>query len=109
MAGLQKYSADKARRYSSIPKYQVYNNTLHSAYNEAGFEESRTNPKLWGRWVESGVSPWAPAEYRLRSSCSQILTRFSRISGKVAEIDGIFIGKTDKRMYFRVGKTDKIV
>ena len=58
LAGLQKYSADKARRYSSIPKYQVYNNALHSAYNEASFEEARTNPKLWGRWVESAVGAY---------------------------------------------------
>ncbi len=50
-----KYAIDNARKYNSIPKYQVYNNALMTAYKGTTFEKIRTNPQVWGRWVESAI------------------------------------------------------
>lgn len=58
LAGLQKYANDDARKYASIPKYQVYNNALHSLYAGTFFETERLNPQHWGRWVESAVGAY---------------------------------------------------
>lgn len=55
LAGLQKYSGDNARRYASVPKYQVYNNALMNVYATSSFEEQRLNLEKWGRLVESAV------------------------------------------------------
>lgn len=55
LAGLQKYSGDTARRYASVPKYQVYNNALMNAYSTTNFEEQRLDLEKWGRLVESAV------------------------------------------------------
>lgn len=55
LAGLQKYSGDNARRYASVPKYQVYNNALMNVYTTSSFEEERLDLKKWGRLVESAV------------------------------------------------------
>lgn len=55
LAGLQKYSGDKARRYASVPKYQVYNNALMNVYATSSFEQSRIDLAKWGRLVESAV------------------------------------------------------
>jgi len=55
LTGLQKYANDEARKRGSIPKYQVYNNALLTAYKGRGFEADRTDTKAWGRWVESAV------------------------------------------------------
>ena len=55
LTGLQKYAHDDARKRSSIPKYQVYNNALLTAYKGRSFITDRTDPMLWGRWVESAV------------------------------------------------------
>lgn len=55
LTGLQKYAADKARRYKSVPKFQVYNNALLTAYQGTAYEKDRIDPKRWGRWVESAV------------------------------------------------------
>ncbi len=55
LTSLQKYAGDQARRYSSIPKYQVYNNALMTAYVGSGYEADRIDPARWGRWVESAV------------------------------------------------------
>lgn len=55
LTGLQKYAHDNARKYNSIPKYQVYNNALLTAYRGSTFEKDRTRPEVWGRWVESAV------------------------------------------------------
>lgn len=58
LTGLQKYANDNARKYNSIPKYQVYNNALMTAYRGNGFEKDRTNPEVWGRFVESAVGAY---------------------------------------------------
>ena len=56
LAGLQKYSVDKARKYRSVPKLQVFNNALFTVMSDGmTYEKARTNPQLWGRWVESAV------------------------------------------------------
>lgn len=55
LKGLQKYAHDDARKRSSIPKYQVYNNALLTAYKGRSFLTDRTDTKLWGRWVESAI------------------------------------------------------
>lgn len=55
LTGLQKYVFDEARKYNSVPKFQVYNNALLTAYRGKNYETDRTNPDVWGRWVESAV------------------------------------------------------
>lgn len=55
LTGLQKFSVDKARKYNSVPKYQVYNNALLTAYSGKGYKIDRIDPTRWGRWVESAV------------------------------------------------------
>ena len=55
LTGLRKYAHDEARKRSSVPKYQVCNNALLTAYKGRGFEADRTDTRTWGRWVESAV------------------------------------------------------
>ena len=55
LTALHKYANDEARKRGSIPKYQVYNNALLTAYKGRGFITDRTDTKVWGRWVESAV------------------------------------------------------
>ncbi len=52
---LQKYANDDTRKKNSIPKFQVYNNALLTAYKGRSFIADRTDTKAWGRWVESAV------------------------------------------------------
>lgn len=71
VTGLQKYAVDASRKYRSIPKLQVYNNALMTAMTDGiNFKKAYTQPKLWGRWVESAVGCWLldhadEMEYRL--------------------------------------------
>lgn len=58
LCGLQKYSIDTARRKSSIPKLQVYNNALKTVYSPLSFEQSILNRKEWGRIFESGIGAY---------------------------------------------------
>ena len=58
LAGLQKYANDEARRYQSIPKYQVYNNALLTAFKGTSYEKDRIDPQIWGRWIESSVGAY---------------------------------------------------
>ena len=55
LCGLQKYANDDARKYNSIPKYQVFNNALLTAYKGRSYEKDRTDSETWGRYVESAV------------------------------------------------------
>ncbi len=55
LGGLEKYSGNIARRKSSSPKFQVYNNALLSSQKQELFDEARKDFKLWGRVVESAV------------------------------------------------------
>lgn len=49
---------DTARRKSSIPKLQVYNNALKTVYCPLSFEQSIINRKEWGRIFESGIGAY---------------------------------------------------
>ncbi len=55
LCGLQKYAQDTARKYNSVPKFQVQNNALRSAYTMESFQSVIEDPKVWGRCVESAV------------------------------------------------------
>lgn len=58
IAGLQKFANDDARKYNSIPKFQVYNNALMSAFHRNSFSYVRADPEAWGRWIESAVGSY---------------------------------------------------
>lgn len=55
LTALYKYANDDSRKRNSIPKYQVYNNALMTAYVGRGFAIDRVDTRAWGRWVESAV------------------------------------------------------
>lgn len=55
LTALYKYANDEARKRGSVPKYQVYNNALMTAYVGHGFAIDRVDTRAWGRWVESAV------------------------------------------------------
>lgn len=55
LTGLQKYANDEARKKGAVPKYQVYNNALLTAYKGRNFVADRTDTNAWGRWVESAI------------------------------------------------------
>lgn len=55
---LYKYANDNARKFNSIPKYQVFNTALLSANTGRGFEKEFTDSKRWGRWVESAIGAY---------------------------------------------------
>lgn len=52
---LDKYAGNYMRKRASIPKFQVYNNALLSSRSNLYFDEVRSTPKLWGRYVESAI------------------------------------------------------
>lgn len=58
LCGLQKYAEDNARKYNSIPKFQVYNNALRNVYADLDYTEMIENPAAWGRCVESAVGSY---------------------------------------------------
>ncbi|MEI8087412.1 MAG: ATP-binding protein [Paludibacter sp.] len=55
LGGIEKYSGTVLKTRSSSPKFQVFNNALLSAQSSYLFSEIATNPKEWGRLVESSV------------------------------------------------------
>lgn len=58
LCGLQKYSADMARRKASVPKLQVYNNALKMVYSPLTFEQAILDRRSWGRIFESGIGAY---------------------------------------------------
>lgn len=52
---IEKFSGSILREKGSIPKFQVYNNALLSCQIDDSFNVLRSNPKIWGRMVESAV------------------------------------------------------
>lgn len=58
LKGMQKYAHDNARKYNSVPKLMVYNTALLSALSNTSYEQAYTDPKAWGRWVESAVGSY---------------------------------------------------
>lgn len=55
LTGLHKYAQDIARKYNSIPKYQVYNNALLTAYRGKSFVADIIDAQRRGLWIESAV------------------------------------------------------
>lgn len=58
LCGLQKFSVDVARRRSSIPKFQVYNNALKTVYGSQSFSKATSDHKYWGHIFESGIGAY---------------------------------------------------
>lgn len=56
--GLSKFSNDRARRRGSIPKFQVYDNSLKNLYMPYTFETAKNNPKVWGHIFESAIGSY---------------------------------------------------
>ena len=65
LGGLQKYAEDEARKYNSIPKFQVYNNALRNVYLYDSFTDVIENPKLWGRYAESAVGAYLASQAKI--------------------------------------------
>lgn len=55
LGGIEKYTGNVIRKRSSSPKFQVYNSALISAQDRLYYADTRSNPKHWGRMVESAV------------------------------------------------------
>lgn len=65
LCGLQKYAEDNARKYNSIPKFQVYNNALRNIYEGDDFVDAIEDPKAWGRYVESAIGAWLVSQAQI--------------------------------------------
>lgn len=65
LCGLQKYAEDDARKYNSIPKFQVHNNALRNVYADKDFAEMAEDPKAWGRYVESAVGAYIVSQAQI--------------------------------------------
>ena len=66
LCGLQKYSIDQARRKSSIPKLQVYNNALKIIYSSLTFKQAITDRRAWGHIFESGIGAYLVSQAFIR-------------------------------------------
>jgi len=55
LTGIGRYSSSVLRLRSSSPKFQVYNNALHSSQCHSSYSGVRDNPAEWGRVIESAV------------------------------------------------------
>jgi len=55
LAGIQKFSIDRARMRASIPKYQVFNNALRNVYSGYSFPAAMRDPRVWGHLFESAI------------------------------------------------------
>ncbi len=58
LCGLQKFAQDEARRYNSVPKFQVHNSALRNAYADTDFQTVTENAVEWGRYAESAVGAY---------------------------------------------------
>lgn len=58
LTGFEQYSGAAVRKKASSPKYQVLNNALLSAQSGKTFQQSMSNPELWGRLVESAIGAY---------------------------------------------------
>lgn len=65
LCGLQKYAEDDARKYNSVPKFQVYNNALRNAYADEDFNEVIENPQTWGRYMESAIGAYLVSQAQI--------------------------------------------
>ncbi len=55
LGATDKYAGNVIRKRASSPKFQVYNNALMTAQDRTSFQETRIDPKRWGRLVESAI------------------------------------------------------
>jgi len=55
LAGIQKFSVDKARQKASIPKFQIFNSALRNVYSGYSFSEAIRDHKVWGHFFESSI------------------------------------------------------
>jgi hypothetical protein len=55
LAGLEKFSPGVLRQRSSSPKFQVHNTALITAQQHFSFSAVKSQPELWGRWIESAI------------------------------------------------------
>jgi hypothetical protein len=58
ICGLQKFSKGSVRQKASSPKLTVFNTALMSAQATLTYHETRNDPAIWGRWVESCVGAY---------------------------------------------------
>lgn len=65
LCGLQKYAEDDARKYNSVPKFQVHNNALRNVYADEEFAEMIENPQAWGRYVESAIGAYLVSQAQI--------------------------------------------
>ncbi len=92
LCGLQKYAEDDARKYNSVPKFQVYNNALRNVYADEDFSNVIENPKLWGRYAESAVGAYLVSQAQLhdykvcywRHNCDEVDFILARRNKKIA-------------------------
>ncbi|HJW28351.1 MAG TPA: ATP-binding protein, partial [Saprospiraceae bacterium] len=56
LGGIQKYSGTKIRQRSSSPKLAVLNTALMTTQSHLSLTETKSQPELWGRLVESSVA-----------------------------------------------------
>ncbi len=55
LGGIEKYAGSLIREKGSIPKFQVLNNALLNCQTSESFNLVNSNPKIWGRLVESAI------------------------------------------------------
>ncbi len=55
LGSIEKYAGSLIREKGSIPKFQVFNNALLSSQIGDSFHVVNSNPKIWGRLVESAI------------------------------------------------------
>ena len=65
LCGLQKFAEDDARKYNSVPKFQVHNNALRNVYIDDDFSEVIEDPKLWGRYIESAIGAYIVSQAQI--------------------------------------------
>lgn len=83
LAGILKFANAEPRRKASSPKFQVFNNALLTAWQAKGLEESKADPELWGRLVESAVGA------HLLNACRRDSIKLSYWNVGAKEIDFI--------------------
>ena len=92
LTGLHKYANDDVRKRMSVPKYQVYNNALLTAYKGRNFVADRTDTQAWGRWVESSVGTHLLSMSEEQGYDVYFWRESSRIKGeKDKEVDFIIV------------------
>lgn len=55
LSGISKYAGQIVRQRGSSPKFAVYNTALMSAFSTSSFAEVRSDPAIWGVYVESAI------------------------------------------------------